>query len=161
MKNKFTLIKVGKDNYRATPQDLEFLSGIFDKRSFSAKEIDDYGIVIEEVEFSDDSMILVRIGKEDYNPTSVDLDHWRQVFEEAQNDKDFKIFTRDKVVVERVEKDKNNRNCFKIINSFDELPSDDIKNIQPIKSELNNRFWWKFPPTVAPGLLLKINPVVS
>lgn len=47
-------------------------------------------------------LTLVKIGGEDYKPSPTDLDAWRQVFEEAQNDKDFKIFTHDKVTVERV-----------------------------------------------------------
>ena len=47
-------------------------------------------------------LTLVKIGGEDFKPNAVDLDAWRQVFEEAQNDKDFKIFTHDKVTVERV-----------------------------------------------------------
>jgi hypothetical protein len=47
-------------------------------------------------------LTLVKIGGDDYKPSPVDLDAWRQVFEEAQNDKDFKIFTHDKVAVERV-----------------------------------------------------------
>lgn len=47
-------------------------------------------------------LTLVKIGGDDYKPSPTDLDQWRQVFEEAQNDKDFKIFTHDKVVVERV-----------------------------------------------------------
>lgn len=47
-------------------------------------------------------LTLVKIGGEDYKPSPADLDAWRQVFEEAQNDKDFKIFTHDKVSVERV-----------------------------------------------------------
>lgn len=47
-------------------------------------------------------LTLVKIGGEDYKPSPTDLDAWRQVFEEAQNDKDFKIFTHDKVAVERV-----------------------------------------------------------
>lgn len=47
-------------------------------------------------------LTLVKVGGEDYKPTPADLDSWRQIFEEAQNDKDFKIFTHDKVAVERV-----------------------------------------------------------
>lgn len=47
-------------------------------------------------------LTLVKIGGEDYKPSPTDLEAWRQVFEEAQNDKDFKIFTHDKVAVERV-----------------------------------------------------------
>lgn len=47
-------------------------------------------------------LTLVKIGGADYKPSPVDLDAWRQVFEEAQNDKDFKIFTHEAVTVERV-----------------------------------------------------------
>ncbi len=49
-------------------------------------------------------LTLVKIGGagENYKPTPVDLEAWRQVFEEAQYDKDFKIFTHDAVTVERV-----------------------------------------------------------
>ena len=36
---------------------------------------------------------LVRVGDENYSPTLKDLENWREVFEAAQNDPDFKIFT--------------------------------------------------------------------
>lgn len=53
-----------------------------------------------------DSMInpltLVKIGSADYKPQPADLDAWRQVFEEAQNDADFKIFTHEAVTVEKI-----------------------------------------------------------
>lgn len=45
---------------------------------------------------------LVKIGNQDYKAGPADLEAWRQVFEEAQNDSDFKIFTHDAVAVERV-----------------------------------------------------------
>lgn len=47
-------------------------------------------------------LTLVKIGNQEFRPSPVDLEHWRNVFEEAQNDKDFKIFTHDAVNVERV-----------------------------------------------------------
>ena len=49
-------------------------------------------------------LTLIKIGGagENYKPTPVDLEAWRQVFEEAQYDKDFKIFTHEAVTVERV-----------------------------------------------------------
>jgi hypothetical protein len=47
-------------------------------------------------------LTLVKIGSEEFHPTPTDLDAWRQVFEESQYDKDFKIFTHKDVVVERV-----------------------------------------------------------
>lgn len=47
-------------------------------------------------------LTLVKIGSADYKPTFADLEAWRAVFEEAQYDKDFKIFTHEGVAVERV-----------------------------------------------------------
>lgn len=50
-------------------------------------------------------LTLVKIGSEGgdgLKPTFADLEAWRQVFEEAQYDKDFKIFTHPGVSVERV-----------------------------------------------------------
>lgn len=47
-------------------------------------------------------LTLVKVGSQEFRPTPVDLDAWRNVFEEAQYDKDFKIFTHDAVNVERV-----------------------------------------------------------
>jgi hypothetical protein len=50
-------------------------------------------------------LTLVKIGTdgvEGLHPSAADLEAWRQVFEEAQYDKDFKIFTHPGVAVERV-----------------------------------------------------------
>ena len=47
-------------------------------------------------------LTMVKIGNQDFRPTPVDLEHWRNVFEEAQNDKDYKIFCHDAVTVERI-----------------------------------------------------------
>lgn len=47
-------------------------------------------------------LTIVKIGSADYKPTFADLEAWRGVFEEAQYDKDFKIFTHEGVDVTRV-----------------------------------------------------------
>jgi hypothetical protein len=47
-------------------------------------------------------LTLVKIGDADYKPTPVDLEHWRNIFEQAQNDKSFKIFTHNAVAVEPI-----------------------------------------------------------
>lgn len=47
-------------------------------------------------------LTIVKIGSADYKPTFADLEAWRGVFEEAQYDKDFKIFTHEGVDVVRV-----------------------------------------------------------
>lgn len=45
---------------------------------------------------------LVKLGGEEYKPTQADLDAFRQVLEEAQYDKDFKIVTHNGVEIQRV-----------------------------------------------------------
>tara|TARA_R110000868_G_scaffold99024_1_gene272596 strand:- start:24920 stop:26683 length:1764 start_codon:yes stop_codon:yes gene_type:complete len=45
---------------------------------------------------------IIKIGSADFKPTFADLEAWRNVFESAQYDKDFKIFTHEGVSVERV-----------------------------------------------------------
>ena len=47
-------------------------------------------------------LTIVKIGSADYKPTFADIEAWRAVFEEAQYDKDFKIFTHEGVDVVRV-----------------------------------------------------------
>lgn len=48
------------------------------------------------------TLVKVGGGNGDYKPTHADLEAWRGIFEEAQYDKDFKIFTHEAVAVERV-----------------------------------------------------------
>lgn len=62
---------------------------------------------IREAKFAQaDGMInpltLVKLGGEDYKPTQADLEAFRQVLEEAQYDKDFKIVTHNGVEITRV-----------------------------------------------------------
>jgi hypothetical protein len=62
---------------------------------------------IREAKFAQaDGMInpltLVKLGGEDYKPTQADLEAFRQVLEEAQYDKDFKIVTHNGVDITRV-----------------------------------------------------------
>jgi hypothetical protein len=47
-------------------------------------------------------LTIVKIGSADYKATRADLEAWRNIFEEAQYDKDFKIFTHEGVDVTRV-----------------------------------------------------------
>jgi hypothetical protein len=47
-------------------------------------------------------MTLVKIGSADYKPTSADIENFRDVFESAEYNKDFKLFTHDGVTVERI-----------------------------------------------------------
>jgi len=47
-------------------------------------------------------LTLIKIGSEGFRPSPTDLEAYRQVWEEAQYDKDFKIFTHNDVTVERI-----------------------------------------------------------
>jgi hypothetical protein len=47
-------------------------------------------------------LTVVKIGDNEFRPSPVDLEHFRNIFEEAQYDKDFKIFTHNAVNVDRV-----------------------------------------------------------
>lgn len=47
-------------------------------------------------------MTVIKIGKDDYKPTPADLEYWRDVFSQAQYDKDFKVFTHDGVAIEKI-----------------------------------------------------------
>lgn len=47
-------------------------------------------------------LTLVKIGDQDFRPTPQDLENFRNIFEGAQYDKDFKIFTHNAVTVEKV-----------------------------------------------------------
>ena len=47
-------------------------------------------------------LTLVKVGSADFKPSFADLDAWRNIFEEAQYDKDFKVFTHEGVTVDRV-----------------------------------------------------------
>ena len=47
-------------------------------------------------------LTLVKIGSENYKPTPADLEYWRELFENASYDRDFKIFTHEGVSIERI-----------------------------------------------------------
>ena len=47
-------------------------------------------------------LTLVKLGGNDYRPTQSDLESFRQILEEAQYDKDFKLVTHNDVTIERV-----------------------------------------------------------
>ena len=47
-------------------------------------------------------LTVVKVGNDSYKPSPTDLEAWRQVFEQAQYDKDFKIFTHEAVQIDRV-----------------------------------------------------------
>lgn len=51
-------------------------------------------------------LTLVKVGTEDSLPTKEDLDEWRKVFEDAEKNGDFKIFTHPHITIERIDNPK-------------------------------------------------------
>jgi hypothetical protein len=107
VKNPLTIVKVGNDTYKPTPEDLERWRDIFagkislDDCPPHMKQ-DHISVEVLEAEPDYHSVLLVRVGNDEYKPTEADLEAYRKVFEEAANDKDFKIFTHQAVHVERI-----------------------------------------------------------
>jgi hypothetical protein len=104
MGNKLTIIKVLGKNGKVTQEDLEKWRYLFATGEMNAEEAAATGEVTVEVlpEKKEDEhyITLVRIGDEDFSPSFEDLEKWREVFEEAQKDPDFKIFTHPAVEIE-------------------------------------------------------------
>jgi hypothetical protein len=95
---KITIIKVlGKDDAGPTVDDIKRWREIFALNQMTPQQAEETGEVqvetLSEKQEGQCYMTLVKIGGEDFRPTFDDLESWKQVFEEAKNDPDFKIFT--------------------------------------------------------------------
>lgn len=71
----------------------------------SYAKADDEKVVADVESLFPNELLLVKVGGNGYSPTQEDLEKWREVFEEAQYDKDFKIFTHDAINVTQLEVD--------------------------------------------------------
>jgi hypothetical protein len=93
--------KINKENYNGVVWCFEVPTGLFITRRNGKIAIHGNSKYAQA-----DNMInpltLVKIGSADFKPTFADLEAWRNIFEEAQYDKDFKVFTHEGVTVERV-----------------------------------------------------------
>src|SRR5271163_3776100 len=98
MSNKITIIKVlPRDAASPSPEDLERWREIFRQNLMTPEQAAATGEVeittLPEEQDGECYLTLVKVGGDDYRPTMEDLEAWRKVFEEAQKDPDFKIFT--------------------------------------------------------------------
>lgn len=88
------------------PEDLKYWNKRFSEDEPSQKELDHAGIIIEEIDMSAEQdasyLTMVKVGSQSYHPSPADLEEWRQVFENAKGNPDFKIFTHDAVEIQRV-----------------------------------------------------------
>lgn len=102
---KLTIVKVLAWDGHPTFADLERWRQIFEQHQVTEEQATATGEVeIEHIDLSGDeqTITLVKIGGEDHNPTADELETWRDIFEEAMDDKDFKIFTHPAVEIQVV-----------------------------------------------------------
>lgn len=91
MKKNLTIIKVAS------------FDTMLDKNEIIKEEISR-----ENIEYDDNNcLMVVKIGDENYHPTPKDLEEWRDVFLQAKNDEDFKIFTSYNVNIDVINFDKS------------------------------------------------------
>lgn len=103
MSNKLTIVKVMTNDSHPTPADLERWQKIFAEQSMTEEQASATGEVeithIPAIE-NEHTITLVKVGDEDYKPTLEDLKVWRDIFEQAAADPDFKIFTHPSVEID-------------------------------------------------------------
>ena len=99
VKRKLTLIRVLGHDAPVTQKDLQRWHKIFAEHRMSLQEAVATGEIFAEMipvrqpDSEENYITFVRICDDDHRPTMEDLEGWRQVFEEAKGDPDFKIFT--------------------------------------------------------------------
>lgn len=102
--SKITVVKVLPHDGVVSVEDLERWKNIFAEHKMTLEEALATGEIQAEVlPPCDECVTLVKIGGENYVPTPEDLETWKQVFEEAQGDPDFKIFTHPDVKIEVIQ----------------------------------------------------------
>ena len=92
-------------NGSVSSNDIEHWRDVFSKNSTGQeinKAIEDNKIFVEKVHIPEDEqyITLVKVGGDTYSPSPKDLEEWKEVFEEANGDTDFKIFTHQNVSIE-------------------------------------------------------------
>lgn len=115
MSNKLTIIKVLPRDGELSPsqEDLERWRQKFAKAEVTLEEAAATGEVeiqtLAEKAEGEHYLTVVKVGSETFSPNFTDLEQWRQIFTEAANDPDFKIFTHSEVEIDII-------NIGKIIN---------------------------------------------
>lgn len=81
-----------------TQKDLEALRN----KVIKGESLSNDDVEIEVMDLKPTALTLVKVGDDNYKPTLTDLESWRDVFEAAIGDPDFKIFTHSAVSVEQL-----------------------------------------------------------
>jgi hypothetical protein len=106
-KRKLTVIKVLPKNGTISQEDLDKWHELFRTNAITHKAALATGEVeIENIPVAEEGqhfLTVVRVGDDTYQPSMEDLEQWRKIFEEAQNDPNFKIFTHNAVNIEVID----------------------------------------------------------
>jgi hypothetical protein len=104
---KLTIIKVLPKDGTISPEDLNRWHEIFRNNLMTPEDAVKTGEVevqnLPVAKSNDHYLTLVRVGGDEYHPTTEDLEQWRDIFSKAAADPDFKIFTHKDVHVETIE----------------------------------------------------------
>ena len=105
MADKITIIKVGSSEYIPSQIDLERWRTLLNDRNIKVSHINimsDGDVEAQDLDIAPKvgSVLVVRVGP---SPTQDELQRWREVFLEAKNDSEFKIFTHSGVTFERID----------------------------------------------------------
>jgi hypothetical protein len=107
---KLTIIKILPKNGTISQEDLDRWHEIFRNNLMSVEDAVKTGEVevqnLPVARNNDHYLTLVRVGSDEYHPTMEDLENWRNIFDQASKDPDFKIFTHKDVHVEVIELNK-------------------------------------------------------
>lgn len=98
------MIKLIKIPGYPSASDLDRWSKRFEAGEPGPDELEREGITVEVLP-DNLGCTLVKVGNDEHKPSMTDLEAWRQIFSEAQNDPDFKIFTHDAVTIETIKLD--------------------------------------------------------
>lgn len=105
--SKLTLVKLCGPNFKPSVEDLERWRDKFADYENNKEEINQAinagEIVQDEIDLPKESdghyITFVKVGDESRQPSVEDLENWRQIFEDASKDPDFKIFTHETVEI--------------------------------------------------------------
>jgi len=105
--NPLTIVKVGNDTYKPSSEDLERWRAIF-AGQISLDDCPPHmkqnppSTEVFEADPDYHRLLLVRVGDEQYSPSKEDLEMFRDIFQNAADDKDFKIFTHSSINIEEI-----------------------------------------------------------
>jgi hypothetical protein len=102
MDKHFTIVKILSVDEQPTQTEVNRWRDVFANHPEEVQKFQEDGeIFVEKVPIPENEqyITLIKVGDDNYKPTYEDLETWRKVFEDAQKDPDFKVFTHSAVDV--------------------------------------------------------------